>query len=335
MTLKSLNKEEILRRTRVFFGSKKWKNTLIFLGFVLLASFFWVVQNFRQKFDFEVPISVCYVNVPTEIALSNKLPEEITLSIQDNGNAYYIYSQKNKKKSLFINIDLEAASSSKNSYSVNQTVLLNLINEKLLPSTQLKSFYPNNIEISYSLLTQKELPVAINGTISPASGYLFLDSILIEPSKVTVYGNKDDLDSLHMIHTLPVDSEGIDKNWSVYADLHIPKGINLSDNKVKLSATVEEFTEKTFELPIVCHNLPSNLSVHFFPSTVELNVIVGLSEYSHLSKSDFEISVDYNDLKNRNSANCSPSLSMKPSKLKNYRIVPNFIEFLLEQKNNQ
>lgn len=334
MTRKLLNKEEIIGRTRVFFNSKRWKDTLLFLGFVLLASSYWVLQNFRQKFDFEVPLVVHYVNVPVGIALSSKLPQEITLYIQDSGTAFFNYSQKKKKKSFFINIDLEAASTSSASYLVNQTSLLNLINEKLLPTSQLKSFYPDKIDINYSLLIQKELPVAVNGNISPASGFIFLDSILVEPSKVVAYGNKDDLDSIQVIHTLPVDSENIDKDWSVFADLQIPEGIKVSDDKVKLSATIEEFTEKSFELSVVCKNLPPNLRVHFFPSVVELKVSVGLSEYSQLSKSDFEISVDYNELKDRNSANCSPILSRKPSSLKIYRILPNIIEFLFEQKND-
>ena len=332
MILKQINKEEILGRAGAFFSSKQWKNTLLFFSFILLASCFWALQYFRQKIDFEVPIQIRYVHTPTWIALSGKLPEEIILTVQDKGNAYLNYSRRNKKKSFFINVDLETISPEKTSYMLEKVTLLNLINEQLLSTTQLKSFYPEKIEINYSLLAQKELPVVINGAISPAQGYMFLDSVAIEPAEVIVYGNKNDLDTIREIQTLPVNYNNIDKNWTAFADLKIPEGIRLSVEHIKLSAKVEEFTEKTFELPVVCYNLPSNLSVHFFPSTVELNVRVGLSEYSQLSKSNFEIAVDYNDLKDRNSANCSLSLTQKPSWLKNYRIVPDVIEFLFEQK---
>jgi len=332
MNLKQINKEEILGKGKVFFGSQRWKNTLLFFSFALLASCFWALQYFQQKFDFEVPIKIQYVNVPAGIAISGKLPQEITLYVQDKGNAYLNYFRKQKRNSLFININLVTISTSQNSYVVEKAVLNNLINEKLYSTTQLKSFLPDKIEIFYSPLEQKELPVVINGTISPASGYLFLDSILIEPSKVIVFGSKNDLNNLREIQTLPLDYNNIDKDWTVIAGLQIPEGISLSVEQVKLSATVEEFTEKTFELHVVCKNLPANLNVLFFPSKVELNVRVGLSEYANLSISNFEIAVDYNNLRVRNSANCSLTLTKKPLWLVNYSIVPDVIEFLFEQK---
>jgi len=329
-----LNKEEIIKKARVFFSSKQWKNTLLFFSFVLLASCFWMLQYFRQKFEFEVPVKIQYVHTPTWASLSSNLPQKVILSVEDKGNVYLNYLRKEKRNSLFITVDLETISPSKTSYVVEQTVLSSLVNEKLFSTTQLKSFSPDRLDINYSLLAQKELPVVIAGTISPASGYLFLDSILIEPAKVVAYGNKKALDSLQEIKTLPLDYNNIDKNWSSFTNLQIPEGINLSNDNVKLSVTVEEFTEKTFELPVVCYNLPSNIRVHFFPSTVELNVRVGLSEYSQLSAANFEIAVDYNDLKDKDSANCSLTLTRKPPWLKIYRIAPDVIEFLFEQKND-
>ena len=334
MILNQINKEEILRRAKVFFHSNKWNNTLVFFCFVLLASSFWALQYFRQKFDFEVPVQIRYVNAPAWIALSDNLPQEITLNVQDKGNAYLNYSRKKRKQSLIVDINLETISPTNTSYTVDKADLLNLINEKLISTTHLKSFHPDKLEINYSLLSQKELPVVINGTILPASGYLFSDSILIEPSKVVAYGNKKDLDTFSEIQTLVLDYNNIDKNWTVSTDLKIPEGIRLSVEQVKLSANVEEFTEKTYELPVICKNLPTNMKVHFFPSNVEIKVRVGLSKYSQLSKSNFEIAVDYNDLILKNSTNCSLTLTRKPDWLKSYSIVPDVIEFIFEQKRN-
>ncbi|MCL1933083.1 MAG: CdaR family protein [Candidatus Azobacteroides sp.] len=334
MILKQLNKREIRERIGVFFRSKRWRDTLVFLGFVALASGFWALQYFRQKFEFEVPMKVNYVHIPSEIALSNELPQEITLHIQDKGSAYLNYIVKKRKGSLLVTIDLEEISLNKTSYLIDPTALRSLIEDKLLASTQLKSYFPDKIEINYSLLVQKELPVTINGTISPAAGYLFSDSIRIKPAQVTVYGRKEALDTLREIRTVPVNYSVVSKEWSASADLQAPEGIHLTVDRVNLSVTMEEYTEKIFQLPVICRNLPSNRKIHFFPSTVELGVKVGLSKYSQLSQSDFEIAVDYNDLKERNTANCSLTLTRKPQEADSYRITPNVIEFLIEQKND-
>ena len=334
MILKPINKRKIQGRIGAFFRSKRWKDTLVFLGFVVLASGFWALQYFHQKFEFEVLMKVNYVHVPSGIALSDKLPQEITLHIQDKGSAYLNYIVKKRNGSLFVTVDLETVSPNKASYVIDQPVLRGLIEDKLLATTQLKSYSPDKIEINYSPLAQKELPVLINGTIAPASGYLFSDSIRIEPAQVTVYGSKEALDTLREIRTVPVNYSVVSKEWTVSADLQSPEGIHLSVNRVNLSVTMEEYTEKVFKLPVVCYNLPSNRKIHFFPSTVELGVKVGLSKYSQLSPSGFEIAVDYNDLKERNTANCPLTLTRKPVGSDSYRITPNVIEFLIEQKNN-
>ena len=333
MILKPINKKEIKRRAGYFFGSEEWKkNSLVFFGFVVLAFSFWALQYFNDKFEFEVPIKVDYEHIPAGIALFDELPQEITLHVQDKGSAYLSYMKRKRNRSLFITIDLGTVSLDKTSYLIDRTELYSLITEKLLATTQLKSYFPNIIEINYSPLAQKEMPVTINGTISPAFGYLFLDSIRIEPAQVEVYGSKNTLDTLHEIQTVPINYTDIDKNWTVSADLQVPEGIRLSVDRVELSVTIEEYTEKTFELPVICFNIPANRKVHFFPSSVELGVKVGLSKYSQLSKTYFEIAVNYNDLIEKKTANCSLTLTRKPIWLENYRITPNVIEFLIEQK---
>ena len=332
MNLKLINKKEITVRAGAFFRSKRWKNTLVFLSFVGLASGFWALQYFHQKFEFEIPVKINYMQIPAGIAISGKFPQEITLLAQDKGGVYLRYLYKQRKQSLSVTVNLETISENKTSYIIDQSVLRNLINDILYASTQIISFSPDKIEINYSQLVQKELPVAINGTISPASGYMFLDSIKIEPATVVAYGSKNTLDTLREIRTQALNYSDIDKNLTVTADLELPDGINLLIDHVELNAMVEEFTEKTFELPVVCYNLPLARRIHFFPSTVELSVRVGLSKYSQLSESFFEISVNYNDLIKRNAANCSLSLTRKPYWLESYRITPDVIEFLIEQK---
>lgn len=329
MILNPIDKEKIQGRARIFFRSKQWKNFLVFFTFVVLASVFWALQYFRQKNEFEVPISIHYTHIPPEVVLSNNLPQKITLHVQDKGGAWLNYSVNSL---LAIDINLKNISLHKTSYVVEQSVLYSLICENLLPTTQLKSFFPEQIEINYALLSKKELPVVMHGTILPAPGHMFSDSIRIEPANVIAYGDKTSLDTLREISTSLLNYKNISKNWAISAQLKAPEGIRLSVEQVRLSAEVEEYTEKNFELPILCDNVPSNRMVRFFPSTVDVFVQVGLSKYAQISSSNFEIKVDYNELIERNATSCSLKLTRKPVGIGNYRIVPEVIEFLVERK---
>ncbi|GHT13396.1 hypothetical protein FACS189426_18250 [Bacteroidia bacterium] len=303
---------------------------MLFFTFAVLASSFWALQYFRQKFDFEISIPVHYTEVPSEIALSTKLPQQINLNLQDKGTVWLQYLID--KENLSIDIDLSDIHLNKSSFPIDKATLYNLLFDKLFPSTQLKSFSPERIEIEYSRLFKKELPVVIDGLLLPAAGFMFSDNIAIDPSSVTVYGDKETLDTLLSIKTARIDKNNIDKRLDLSTQLAVPAGVRLSTGQVGLTAEVEEYTEKSFELSVYCYNLPESRKVRFFPSTVDLYVQVGLSKYSKVTKFDFEIGVDYEQLIQKNAANYPLTLTKMPQWLVNYRIVPEVVEFLVEQK---
>jgi hypothetical protein len=294
-----------------------------------LAFCFWIIQYSRQKFEFEIVVPVHYTGLPPGIALSSKLPQQLHLNLQDKGAVWLQY--KLNKNYLSIDIDLKDIET-KSSYILDKQTLYQLVYDKLSATTQLKSFAPERIEISYSPLAEKKLPVSIDGALSLSPGFTFSDSIRIDPPFVTAYGIKESLDTLTTIRTHLLNKRNIDKKLDFSAKLVAPASVRLSVSVVRLVANVEEYTEKSFELPIHCYNVPENRMIRFFPSTVELFVQIGLSKYSLLTKSDFEIAIDYNDLIQSNSMNCSPRLAKKPHWLLNFRINPDVVEFLMEQK---
>jgi hypothetical protein len=290
------------------------------------------LQYSRQKFEFELSVPVHYINLPQELALSGELPQSVEISLQDKGISWFGYSTRGESWS--IDIDLKNISPEKSVYSVETQTLQKLIQEQLLPTSTVRSFSPEKIEITYSSLEKKELPVAIAGILSPAIGYTFSESIRIEPAVVEVFGDKMRLDSLSVINTVSIHKDNITKELDVFVDLSVPPGLRLSPEKVKLTANVEEYTEKKLAFPIVCYNLPANRIVRFFPSSVELSVYVGLSKYKEISEQNFDISVDYNDLIKNDATSYTLRLIRKPKWLVDYRIVPETVEFLVEEKNS-
>jgi hypothetical protein len=330
MNLNRLNKENLNNKTKAFFRSNKWKNFLVFFSFVVLAFVFWLMRFYQQKFEIELSIPLRYEEVPSGIVLSDSLPDFIHLKIQDKGTVLlnYLFS----KNWGAINIDLKNISLKQEPYLLQRNVISNKLYEYLSPSTQLISFYPENIAIHYFPLNKKEVPVVLANALSLAPGYIFVDSVTINPSTITVYGNKQALDTIREIRTEPVKKSNINKQMDMSLDLQIPRGIHTSTNKVKLSANVEAYTEKSFELPVVSTNLPENLYVRFFPSTVTLICQVPLSKYTQLTEKDLKVSVDYNELKRNKNTMPFLQLSKKPKGLINYRILPDRVEYLIEQK---
>jgi hypothetical protein len=325
-----VNKEEIQQKAKAFFQSQKWKNLLVFLVFVALASCFWIMQYFQQRLEREIVIPIHYTHVPDEIVLNDSLPDKMTLKIADKGAvlARYFFGDTFSN----FNINLEHLSLDKNTYTIGRPSLIAQIQSLLPNSTQIVSFQPETITIRYSSLQKKEVPVRIDGILSPAAGFMFIDSVHISPSKVWLYGDKNRLDTLQWVKTVAVKEENIQKKLDVTLNLNVPKGIRLSAQKVRVTAEVEEYTEKKFELPIVCHNSPGNIHVRFFPSTVEVVCQLTFSRYSSLNEHDLEAGIEYEELFRNQGITISLTLLRKPSWLIDYRIVPETVEYLIEQK---
>ena len=327
MEIRKINPDKIKKQTKVFFQSQTWKNILVFFVFVVLAFCFWIMQYFQQKTEREIVLPIQYINVPKQVILSDSTSNDLIVKISDKGVAFLKYYYNTPT----IKIDLKNISEKDSVYTVPRSVINSEILDALSNATQLISFRPDVLEVRYAPLMKKEVPIRINGKITPASGYTFTDSLHIEPSSVFIYGEKTNLDSIQYILTRKINEENIRKDLDIKIKLETRQGIHTSQEDVRIYSTIEEYTEKFFELPIICHNVPEKINVRFFPSVVEINCRIALSKYPQLTENNLAIDVDYNELVKNQGSNLSIKLTTKPEWLISYRLNPSTVEYLFEQ----
>jgi hypothetical protein len=330
MEIKQINRIYIKRKTRIFFQSQKWKNLLVFLVFVALAFCFWILQSFQQKVEREIYVPICYSNIPKELVISNTLPDKFRLKLADKETVFLKYFFN--KNYMQININLKDLPLNKTSYTIDRLILNSRIRDFLLNTTQLIAFKPETLQIEYSPLEKKEVPITIAGKIAAATGYIFTDSLTLNPSKVWIYGNKKTLDTIQFITTTSVKEEHIQKKLNLTLALNVPEGVHLSTGKVKITGNVEEYTEKRFELPVTYYNSPENVHVRFFPSTVEVICQIALSKYARVGANDLNVGINYQELSQNQGMDILLDLNRKPQWLINYRIIPDKVEYLIERK---
>ncbi len=98
-----------------------------------------------------------------------------------------------------------------------------------------------------------------------------------------------------------------------------------------ITIPIEEYTEKTLEIPVTCPNLPRRYTLRTFPSVVKVSCNVPLSRFKDVSADDFEIRVSFTDLEQSTSGTLPLLLNKKPSWVDAATISPDRIEFILEQ----
>jgi len=334
MTSQKHNNKDLGTKVKTFFQGNLWKKILTFLFFLLLAFGFWILQSLQQPFEMGIDVPVHYTNIPKGIILNNNVPAEIKVTVKDKGAALLKYTV-GKKKYEKLEIDLAQIDLKKSVYTVSSKELATEISNYLSSNAILVSSVPDFLTVEYQALQKKEFPVALSGKLTPAPGYLLTDTALFTPSKVYAYGAKNMLDSLSAIYTENVSIEDIHSPVKKRIKLIAPKGINLNRVEVELNVSAEEFTEKIMQVPVTCRNLPPSYKIHIFPSTVEVITPVVLADYGKIDAIDFEISIDYLDLIKNQNYTTNVILTKKPDWIKSYRINPEKVEFLIEQKSPQ
>lgn len=308
---------------------QRWKEALIFFCFVLLSLGFWLLQSLQQEYEIEIKIPVKYKNIPPEISFIGTIPNEITARVKDKGSVLLNYSFG--RTFVPIEVNMKNKTNENGKFTLSKKTIDSDIKKQLIATTMLEGFEPQQIEVAYSKRIKKELPVVFNGKIQTEGGFKVSNDILIKPQNVSVYASDLILDTLTQIKTVYTEIKNGNKTLTKTLQLQKTEGATIEPISVTVTIPIEEYTEKTLEIPVVCTNLPAHYTLRTFPSTVKVTCSIPLSRFKDLSEDQFAIQIAFADLEQNVSGTLPIKLAKKPDWVDAVSIKPDKIEFILEQ----
>ncbi|MDD2437931.1 MAG: CdaR family protein [Massilibacteroides sp.] len=321
--------KSVLIKIKTFLHRRRWEEVLIFFSFLLLSFGFWILQSLNEEYETEIRIPVRYEQIPAEIAFAQNPPKEIVVSIKDKGNVLLNYSFGKNFSPVIV--DYKKDKDKKDELLVSQAEIESHIQKELFNTTQINSFTPTQIKVKTSKRKQKKVPIRFNGSVLPSNGYGIADKIAISPKRMNIYSSQNILDSISEIKTIYVNIINAKKNITKTVSLEEMPGVVFDQPNVSLSIPIEEFTEKTLNIPIVCTGIPHNYIVRTFPPLIKVNCNVPLSKYKKLNEDSFSIRIKFENLEQQISGLLPVELEKKPDWIQNYTLVPDKIEFIIEQ----
>ena len=294
--------------------------------FLILAFIFWLLIFFQKKTEGNFQIPLKYINIPEDEVFVNQMPQHIDIRINDLGSSLFNYYFFKRKDSLVI--DVEKAQKENN----DKLYLNQLIRTKLSSSTDLIGFTPAIIRFETAKLQSKTVPVVFDGEMRTGGGHLVVDSISIIPSEVQIFGTGEQLRNISEVTTEYSVFENLKATSQLKAKLKKIEGVKFNPNEIEVYIPIHEFTERQFEIPITVSNQPEDTDIKFFPSKVNVTFAVTLDDYKKIIPEDFEIEINYNDLKNKEGDQVELELTESPTSIKNPHISPRMVEFLFELK---
>ena len=109
------------------------------------------------------------------------------------------------------------------------------------------------------------------------------------------------------------------------------RGVKFVPSSVEATFPVDIYTEKTVEVPLHGINFPADKALRAFPSKVQITFQVGLKRFRSIKADDFVINVSYEELLKLGSDKYTVKLKSFPNGINQIRIVPEQVDFLIEQ----
>lgn len=318
------------RKINVFLHRQRWKETLIFLAFVLLSFGFWYLQSLQQDYEIERTIPIRYKNIPHEIAFADTVPNKIVIRIRDKGSVLLNYSFGRTFNPIEINMkDMPV---DKGTVVLERKDIESDIYKQLMTSTVLTSYEPDQIHVTYTKRIEKDLPVVFNGNIQYEPGFHSSGEMQITPAYVQVYAAKSVLDTLTAISTTYTDIKKANKSFTRALPLQKIEGVAYNPESITITIPIEQYAEKTLDVPVVITQIPNDYTVRLFPPTVQVISSLPLSRYKDLEADQFEIRIPFFELEQNLTGILPLSLTKRPDWVRSSTLSQEKIEFILEQQ---
>lgn len=306
-----------------------WRNTLLFLLFLILAAIFWMMLFFQNDIEATYKIPVKYSNVPNDVVFDHPLPQDIEIRVGDKGSEIFRYTFLLRDS---LDIDVQKYHNERVN-NLQGTELMQLIRQKLFKSSTLTAYYPSHISLDVSKLHQKTLQVVFDGEIATGRSNLIADEYTIEPKTVIAYGSKTQLEEIENAPTEYSLFNNLKATSLFQVNIKPVEGVKFVPKAVDIYIPINEYTERKFEIPITVINVPGGIDVKFFPSSTDVSFSVTLEDYKRISQDDFAIVLDYNSFYKNENGRVELSLTTEPESIRNAKLSTQSVEFLLEKGN--
>lgn len=314
-------------------AQKKIKNNKklrIFLAFLFLSLLFWLLIKLSHQYTATTKVTVTYADIPKNKLLQSDVTTTLDVRVKSIG--FNIFRNKINKKNIVVGLN-KAKRKRGTIYYYLTSQLIPELDEKFSKSNVV-SVSPDTLFFDLGKSMSKKLRVIPNVDIQYSVGYNLLGELQVEPKFVTVTGPQSQIDSMLTIHTEKIELTSVNSNFS--KELTIVKNSNLkkvrySEEKIKISGKVEKFTERTIKVDFNIINLPSNYEITTYPKQVELVFQVGLSDFNNILENDFIVECDFEESVKNDFNYLIPKLKSKSNLVKDVKIVPNKIEYLIEK----
>ena len=305
------------------------KRISAFFTCLFLAMLAWIFVVMSKSYTFPVKVALNYKNHPERKAFFALQADTVLATVGGTG-WQRLFSAVLPEKNRIISVDLRKLETQNFIVLSNQ---LQVINQKNALNQQIYSFSPDTVFFDFALRKVKRVPIILKTDLTFQRQFARSDDILFKPDFVTISGPAVYVDS---VKSWPTDTLVLNKvNTSIAATLKLvpPQKNNVSINPktVDVKIPVDEFTEKTLEVPVKLLNNKTYSKVSLFPKKIKITFMVSLDNYPAVNADFFEVVADLNSWQQNGMQKLPVKLNQQPDYCKIVDIQPAAVNFIVHK----
>jgi YbbR domain-containing protein len=286
---------------------------------------FTVLSN---TYSYTVKAALNFRNTPQKRAFHSLQSDTINATI--NGTGWQMVFSKMHNEVNFISIDLRSLEYK--SYVVLSSQL-SQINSKKEIDQQITGFNPDTLYFDFSNRKVKRVPIQLITLVKYKHQFSQSGNISLNPAYVVVNGPANVIDNIQSwkSDTLKLDSISESVNTRLTLQPVREGNVSVFPKTVEVRIPVDEYTEKTLEIPVKLINNRNYYDVKIFPQKVKVTFTTSLSRYAQMDEDFFEANVDL-DLWRKHGYKALPVVIFKsPAYTRIVKIEPQNIDFIIKK----
>lgn len=328
---------KVPQRVRKFSEKKFRERFTVFSVCIFIAAFLWLVIKLSGTYMSAVDYPVEFHNRTSDKVLAGYSDSVLELQVRAKGFRLLNLKWFGVDGDVIVDVDHMQMNELKNNPRYNYYILTedlkSTIASRIDDVNRVASVAPDTLYFWMDEKGNKKVEVAPRLDLSYEAQYQSYGKPELEPDTIQISGPRKLIDTISVIYTESFVAEDVDEDISTVLKLMVPDKVNAEHDRVQMNLDVEEFTEAIVEIPVETVNAQgTGRRIKTFPNRVIVTFWVALKDYQKISSAQFTACVDCEELQLDESDKVRVSITRFPSYVKNLRVSPRYVEYVIQNE---
>ena len=246
--------------------SPRMRSILLYLFFVVISAIFWSFLTFNSdvQLDIEVPVEM---SKPNNVHLLARVPDTLTVTVRDRGYRVLSYMFHKTPKVVLRFSDYSDGNSV---FKIDQSHLKKALSTVLNKHANIISVLPESINIKFTDLPGKKVPVKTDILVEPREDYTLYGALIQSQDSVLVFSDAKTLSEINQVYTYHVEEKDLTDTLRRRVNIAPINGAVIEPRAIDIVVPIEKLKTQTHNVKIVVRNAPHGVKMLLFPSDVQV-----------------------------------------------------------------